>query len=87
MADFAVVRDEPTSTRLSEAMRRAKSDFVEMPGMQLTYAQARRLWALDAYTCESVLSMLVQDRFLVMTRRDTFARPSLESINPGWDWE
>ncbi len=88
MPHFAIDADEPTSARLSDALRRAKADFLEMPGMQLTYAQARKLWALDASTCESVLAMLVEDQFLVMTRRETFARPSMQSINPGWDrWE
>ena len=77
MSDFAIVPDEPTSARLSDALRRAKADFLEMPGMQLTHAQARRLWALDTYTCESVLSTLVEDRFLVVTRRETFTRPSM----------
>ncbi len=83
MPDSPTNPEEPISARLSDALRRAKADFLEMPGMQLTYAQARRLWALDAYTCESVLSTLLEDRFLVMTRRETFARPSSDSVNPG----
>ncbi len=59
----------------SEALRRAQADYNEMPGLTLTVAQAARLWCFDAALCSRVLARLVESRFLVRTRRATFARP------------
>jgi hypothetical protein len=56
------------------AVRRARADYLEMPGMQLTAAQAARLWHLDLTSCEGVLLTLVQSRFLTKTRNDAYAR-------------
>jgi len=46
-------------------MRRVKGEYLEMPGLQLTYAQAQRLWGLDADTCRAILDTLVRRNFLV----------------------
>ena len=59
---------------LADAMRRVRAEFVEMPGMQLTPAQAARLWHFETEFCEAVLSALVDTKFLVKTRKDRFAR-------------
>ena len=58
---------------LDSAVRRAQSDFLEMPDLRLTLPQAARLWAYDALFCSKVLATLVQARFLVRSR-DTFIR-------------
>jgi len=58
---------------LDNAVRRAQSDFLEMPDLRLTLPQAARLWAYDALFCSEVLAMLVETRFLVRSR-DTFIR-------------
>ena len=39
-----------------------------MPGLQLTVAQAARLWHLNLASSEGVLSLLVERRFLMKTR-------------------
>jgi hypothetical protein len=57
-----------------KALRRAQAEFMEMPGLQLTEAQAARLWAFDARLCGAVLAQLVEMRFLVRTRQSAFAR-------------
>ena len=57
-----------------EALRRVRAEYLEMPGLQLTPAQAARLWALDRRLCESVLTALVEARFLICTRDAAFAR-------------
>jgi hypothetical protein len=57
------------------ALRRAEAEFLEMPGLQLTEAQAARLWASDSALCHAVLTRLVETRFLVRTRNAGFARP------------
>ena len=46
-------------------MRRVKGEYLEMPGLQLTYEQAQRLWGLDGDTCRDILDTLVRRNFLV----------------------
>jgi hypothetical protein len=55
-----------------EAIRRARADYLEMPGLRLTAHQARRLWTLDASTCAAVLAELLACGFLLRTAGDTF---------------
>jgi hypothetical protein len=55
-------------------VRRLKSEFLEMPGLKLTEAQARRLWALDEASCSYVLDNLVKSNFLFKTRDGAFIR-------------
>jgi hypothetical protein len=59
---------------LAMAVARAKADFVEMPGLTLTLAQAARLWACDVVLCSEVLTTLVAAGFLVRTRGAAFMR-------------
>ena len=49
-------------------VQRVCGEYREMPGLQLTLAQACRLWQLDAPTCEEVLTCLVRDGVLLRTR-------------------
>ena len=67
------VTDVGIDPALDKAVRRAQSDFLEMPGLKLTLPQAARLWAYDAQFCSAVLATLVETRFLVRSR-DTFIR-------------
>ena len=68
------IDDQTAQERFSVALRRAQAEFNEMPGLQLTVAQAARLWAFDSALCTAVLSTLVEQRFLVQTRSQAFAR-------------
>jgi hypothetical protein len=45
-----------------------------MPGLNLTEAQARRLWDLDRDTCSLVLTTLLEQRFLRCTARGAYVR-------------
>ena len=64
---------EPSTT--SEAvLRRVKGEFLEMPGLRLTEAQARRLWGLDQDACTALLGALVEANFLFRTRDGAFMR-------------
>ena len=63
---------QPTS--LDVALDRARADFLEMPGLRLTAAQARRLWMLEPDLCSAVLAQLVATRFLTQTHNKCFAR-------------
>jgi len=53
---------------------RVRSEFIEMPGMELTMAQATRLWNLGADDCRNVLDALVDAGFLRWTPRRTVVR-------------
>jgi hypothetical protein len=55
---------------------RVRGEFKEMPGLVLTLAQVRRLWSLDASTCNDVLSQLVEAGFLSRTADGGFCRAS-----------
>jgi hypothetical protein len=62
------------SKAFDDAMRRVQAEFREMPGLQLTEAQAARLWCFDVTLCRAVLTTLVESHFLVRTRNASFAR-------------
>lgn len=49
-----------------------QTEYLEMPGLSLTQAQARRLWGLDEPTCGELLDALVAARFLRETHRQTY---------------
>lgn len=46
---------------------RIRAEFQEMPGLQLTPAQATRLWGLEHATCSAVIEALVASSFLRWT--------------------
>ena len=56
-----------TST-IEDTLQRVQGEFLEMPGLRLTDAQARRLWGLDAATCAALIDALVSAKFLFRTR-------------------
>ncbi len=63
------------STRATEeVLRRVQCEFLEMPGLRLTEQQARRLWGLDAASCQALLGALVDAQFLFRTRDGAFMR-------------
>lgn len=53
-------------------LRRARAEYLEMPGLRLTCAQAQRLWGLDGRTCEELLTTLTRLHFLARTRDGSF---------------
>ena len=63
-----------------EVLRRVQGEFLEMPGLRVTEAQARRLWGLDAASCDALLGALVDAKFLFKTRDGAFMR--VESASP-----
>lgn len=66
---------EDLAAAFAEALYLAQAEFLEMPGLQLTEAQAARLWCFDSALCSAVLSTLVERRFLVRTRNASYVRP------------
>jgi hypothetical protein len=57
-----------------DVLRRVQGEFLEMPGLRLTEAQARRLWNLDQASCAALLGALVDAKFLFKTRDGAFMR-------------
>jgi len=57
-----------------EVLRRVQGEFLEMPGLRLTRAQARRLWGLDTVACDALLGALVDAKFLFKTRDGAFMK-------------
>ena len=57
-----------------EALRRVQGEYIEMPGLRLTTAQAQRLWGLDRTACDALLGALVDAKFLFRTRDGAFVR-------------
>jgi hypothetical protein len=64
---------EPIRT-FEEVLRRVQGEFLEMPGLRLTHAQARRLWGLDSESCEALLRALIDSKFLFRTRDGAYMR-------------
>ena len=71
--------DTGTRTRADDLVRlveRIQGEFNEMPGMQLTEAQAARLWGVEPTACHSVVEWLVGTEFLRRTASGRIARVS-----------
>jgi len=60
--------------RADGLITRVAAEFLEMPDLQLTMAEARRFWSLDAATCHQVLERLVDAGVLCRTARGVFRR-------------
>jgi hypothetical protein len=58
----------------NDLLRRIQGEFLEMPGLRLTEPQARRLWNLDAISCSTVVSMLLDAGFLFKTSDGSLMR-------------
>ena len=64
--------------RISDLMQ---MEYSEMPGLQLTFWQAQRLWNLTADVCDAALSGLLASGFLVRTRDGRYRRPHPERLS------
>jgi hypothetical protein len=59
-----------------QVLRRICGEYLEMPGLRLTPAQARRLWGLDEPTCTQLLTSLTESKFLYRRQDGMYARLS-----------
>ena len=55
-------------------LQRVRGEYLEMPGLRLTPAQAARLWNLDLATCRKVLLALTHEKFLAQSVAGTHVR-------------
>jgi hypothetical protein len=56
------------------AFDRLHAEYLEMPGMQLTPAQAQRLCGIGPDACRAVLNEMVDADFLYVRQDGTYAR-------------
>ena len=66
--------------RIDDVLQRIQGEYVEMPGLRLTPAQAQRLWGLERDVCDALLGALVDAKFLAQTRDGAFVR--MEGARP-----
>ena len=59
---------------------RIRAEYLEMPGLCLSFAQACRLWQIDPANCRNVLDVLMAEQFLRKTRTGLFV--ALPSFSP-----
>ena len=67
------VCERPPLERLEDLASLIDTEYREMPGMCLTFAQAKRLWNLSNEDCRSALDYLVRTGRLIR-RGDRFYR-------------
>ena len=61
-------------------LTRVRGEYLEMPGLRLTLAQACRLWHLDVPTCSALLEDLLSQRFLHRTQDGSYV--ALPGVRP-----
>jgi len=72
------LQNNADAPRLDSVVARVRGEYSEMPGLQLTCAQACRLWHMHIATCEQLLEQLVQEGFLSKTGKGTYvATPTI----------
>lgn len=57
-----------------DLVRRVRGEFLEMPGLTLTFPQAERLWGIEKDLCRQVIDVLIGADFLRRTSAGTIAR-------------
>jgi hypothetical protein len=55
-------------------MNRIRAEYLEMPGLRLTFAQVQRLCGVEPGVCEKVLDALVSENFLCIKADGAYAR-------------
>ncbi|MBY0493354.1 MAG: hypothetical protein K2Y23_03995 [Cyanobacteria bacterium] len=61
-------------SEVDDVLLRARGEYLEMPGLRLTPAQAQRLLGVDALAARSVIQTLVDAKFLRETPDGAFVR-------------
>lgn len=57
-----------------ECLHRIRDEYLEMPGLCPTRSQAARLWGLSCDRCDMLLTVLIEEQFLVLTNDGRFIR-------------
>lgn len=67
---------------IEDILARIRGEYLEIPGLRLTSAQAQRLFGLDRDVCEAALGALLDARFLSLTRDGAFVGAGSGSLVP-----
>ena len=59
---------------LHTTLHRITAEFMEMPGLRISIAQAARLWAMEPHLCHAVLEALVDAKFLSRAHDGSYKR-------------
>ena len=57
---------------IPEWLTRIEAEYREMPGLQLTEPQMRRLWGLDGTTCALIIAALLGSGVLAETPKHAY---------------
>jgi hypothetical protein len=68
------VMNDSRHQSIDDLIRRVRGEYLEMPGLRLTSAQASRLWGLDSRTCQKLLHKLLDAQFLTCTTDGRYGR-------------
>jgi hypothetical protein len=60
--------------QVQDATRLIQMEYAEMPGLQLTFWQAQRLWNLSEELCDRALNTLIRAGVLVRTSDGRYTR-------------
>ena len=65
-----------------DVLERLRGEFLEMPGLQLTVTQVRRLCGIDPAACQTMLDALVEAKFLCRTVDGRYVRRAADAEAP-----
>lgn len=68
------------SSSFFRVVDRARAEFVEMPGLEVTLPQAARLWNLSVDECRRVIDVLTDAGFLRWTAGRTVVRTGRDLV-------
>jgi DNA-binding IclR family transcriptional regulator len=57
---------------MTDWLHLVRAEYLEMPGLQLTLPQVRRLWGLEDQICHEILEQLVEMHFLRRNDRELY---------------
>ena len=69
-----LVDARPTGTTIHDLTRRVQAEYAEMPGLNVTIAQAQRLLDVDRQTCVLVFRTLMLQGVLKRTAQGRYVR-------------
>lgn len=59
--------DGYTGSSFYALVLRVRAEFVEMPGLSVTFPEAMRLWGVSSDVCQEIIDILVGTAFLRWT--------------------
>jgi hypothetical protein len=72
--------ERTTDDVFEDRLRLIRSEYREMPGLTLTFAQVMRLWRQDEHTTRVLLNALVGEQFLMRTPGGAYRRMNSDPI-------